>query len=99
MEEDTEMDEVDWEEMMGELQAKIRQCHELVLAAEAMGHPAAALYREEYQELVSGWMRSREYLMNEIEILGARYDRLQADIALAEAVAAVEKREQGGAGA
>jgi hypothetical protein len=93
------MDDVDWEATLGQVEAKIRQCHELVLAAEAMDHPAAALYREEYQELVSGWMRSREYLMNEIEILGARYDRLQADIALAEAVAAEEEREQGGAGA
>jgi hypothetical protein len=33
--------------------------------------------------------------VNEIEILGARYARLMADVALAEAVAAVDKREQG----
>jgi hypothetical protein len=91
------MNEVDWDAMMHQLQAKIRQCHELVSAMEAMDHPAAAAYREYYQELVNGWKRSREYWTTELEILRARYDRLMADIALAEAVAAVEKREQGGA--
>jgi hypothetical protein len=71
----------------------------LVLAMEAMGHPAAAAYRESYQELVSGWGRAHAYVATEMAILDARYDRLLADIALAEAVASIDKHEQSGAGA
>jgi hypothetical protein len=87
------MKEADVEAMAYQVEAKIRQIQEHVLEAEAMDHPEAALYRERYEELVSGWRRTREYLTTEMEILAARYKRLQADIALAEAVAAVEKRE------
>jgi hypothetical protein len=84
---------------MNDVEAKIRRCHELVLAMDAIDHPEAPLYREEYEKLVNGWRRAREYWMTELKILKARYDRLLADVVLAEAVAAVEKREQGGAGA
>jgi hypothetical protein len=93
------MNDVDRDATMRQVQAKIRRCHKLMLEMEAMDHPQAAAWLEYYEEPFNGWERARAYITAEIEALRARYDRLWADFALAKAIAAVEKREQGGAGA